>query len=114
MKKKMLLLIFSVLLLPIFVNAESCRVISGNGKDPGSELQCGTEQFYLVQNKNSELKLLAKYNLMVGDKIDYFEFDTPQDFGYYQYDRCMDEAQDRGYDPYYVFPIVADPNGSTR
>ena len=113
MKNKIILLIFSVLLLPIFVNAESCKVISGNGKDPGSEIQCGTEQFYLVQNKNDKLKLLAKYNLMVGDKIDYFEFDTPQLLSDPNYD-CMEEAQNRGYDPYYVFPIVADPNGNTN
>ena len=67
MKKYVLYIILFVLFMPFIVNAkEYCDVISGNGKDIGSEIACGAEHFYIIDNKNNELSLLAKYNLNVG------------------------------------------------
>lgn len=43
------------------------RVVSGNLNTVGSELAIGNEHFYLVSNDGSTVKMLAKYNLYVGN-----------------------------------------------
>ena len=63
--KKILLSLFAILFIfPVLVNAkEYCTVVSGNGKDIGSEIACGDEHFYIVDNDDEDVKMLAKYNL---------------------------------------------------
>ena len=38
--------------------------IDGNGTN---EVKCGTENFYVIENKDNKITMLAKYNLNVGD-----------------------------------------------
>lgn len=65
--KKLKYLLLAILFIPIMVNAkESCTVVSGNGKDIGSEISCGGENFYIVENKENTIKMMSKYNLDVG------------------------------------------------
>ena len=66
MKKKLLFLL--VLFMPFFINAkEKCNIISGNGKDIGSEIVCNKEHFYVIENKEDSVRLLSKYNLDFGE-----------------------------------------------
>ena len=68
--KNMMFVMICSLCLPFMVNAkEYCRVVSGNGKDIGSEIACGTEHFYIVDSNKDEVKMLAKYNLDVGTTV---------------------------------------------
>lgn len=69
MKNKFLL--FTILLLiPFIVNAENkCNIVSGNGKDIGSEIECAGEHFYVVENKEDSIRMLAKYNLDIGSVV---------------------------------------------
>lgn len=65
MKKKILFLL--ILFLPFMIDAsEKCNIISGNGKDIGSEIACGTEHFYVIEDKEDSVRMLAKYNLDIG------------------------------------------------
>ena len=117
--KRMILYLFALLfIMPIFVNAkEYCTIVSGNGRDVGSEIACGTEHFYIVDFKDDEVKMISKYNLYVGDKIDYFDTDVDWVYSDVSYagnvlysdgafDYCMEDAAERGYNPYYVYPIL--------
>lgn len=68
--KRIVFIIICVLLLPFMVNAkEYCKVVSGNGKDIGSEIACGSEHFYIVDSNQEDVKMLAKYNLNVGISV---------------------------------------------
>ena len=65
---KTLLILF--LFIPFVVNAkESCTIVSGNGRKIGSEIACGSEHFYVIDSDDTSIKMLAKYNLLVGDSI---------------------------------------------
>ena len=97
MKKYKKFLIFLLFCIPFFVNAkEYCKVVSGNGKDIGSEIACGSEHFYIIDSNEDEIKMLAKYNLYTGvtiykDKIEKEEGDTRSDSQY-----CSDLAASKG------------------
>lgn len=119
MKKIILsiILLMCICLLPSVVNAqEYCKVIESSGKVIGSEMVCGTEHFYVISSNDSEIKMLAKYNLFVGDKIDYFDKTNNKTYNDYDYwsttgsreaaSDCMDYAEEKGYDPYFVYPIL--------
>ena len=86
--KKIVFVMICFLCLPFMVNAkEYCKVVSGNGKDIGSEIACGSEHFYVVNSNQDEVKMLAKYNLDVGisvhkEKIDKEANDTRTDEEY--------------------------------
>ena len=119
MKKRLFLLLF-VFFVPNVVYAiqnldEHCKVVSGNGKDIGSEIACGTEHFYIVENKDGMIKMLAKYNLNVGDKIDYFDLEGNKpsysngDFIGFGEEYCKTKAIEKGYSPYYAFPMGPEP-----
>ena len=57
--KQLLLVLLCILFLPCVANAtEYCTVVSGQGKEIGSEIACGTEHFYIVENKNNTVKCL--------------------------------------------------------
>ncbi len=65
--KKMMFVMICSLCLPFMVNAkEYCKVVSGNGKDIGSEIACGSEHLYVVDSNENEVKMLTKNNLYVG------------------------------------------------
>ncbi len=102
MKKYIFVGLFILLLFPCVVNAkEYCKVLNGNG-DVGTELACGTEHFYIVENNNNTIKMLAKYNLLVGDKIDYFDED---DTTIINGDYCSTKAVEKGYNPYRTYSV---------
>ena len=108
MKKYFFVGLFILLLFPCVVNAkEYCKVISGEGINVGTELACGTEHFYIVETKNNTVKMLAKYNLNVGDKIDYFELNEQSAEDNKAY--CRSKATEKGYHAYYVYPMVENP-----
>lgn len=44
------------------------KVLSGDGTKLGDEIAIGDQEFYVISNENSQVKMLAKYNLMVGNK----------------------------------------------
>ncbi len=56
-------------------NAASCIVISGDGINIGDEIKCDTEYFYVLSNNDEEVRMLAKYNLMVGRTLHKIEFE---------------------------------------
>ncbi len=119
--KKILLFILCLMLFPVVVNGkEYCKITKGNGNTIGDEFQCGTESFYLVSNQNGIKELLAKYNLFVGDIINYVETDKDlSDFGVsynLDYDAmedyCFSIAENAGYHPYAVYYILDDYHGN--
>jgi len=113
MKEKILIIILCVMFIPFFANAkDKCSVISGTGDKIGDEIKCGTESFYIVSNNDDTVSMLAKYNLFVGDKIDYFDLEETQtvdDFSKAE-NLCNSEAEQRGYNAYYTYPMAVDPN----
>ena len=109
--KKWLVAFFILLVLPLNINAqEYCTIESGTGKDIGDEIKCGTETFYVVSSDNEKKELLAKYNLFVGDKIDYFDITgtVPSTVSNTQY--CLTLANEKGYNADLVYAM--DTGGS--
>ena len=105
MKKLLLPILLFMVFVPFMVNAkEYCKVVSGNGKDIGSEIACGTEHFYIIDSNKDEVKMLAKYNLNVGvtiykEKIEKESGDTRNDLQY-----CSDLANSKnGIYPFIYF-----------
>ena len=47
-----------------------CAVASGTGKTVGDTIKCGTESFYVISNDGTNIKMLAKHELMVGTNAD--------------------------------------------
>ena len=73
MRRIILLLVLFMSLFPVTIYAkENCKVVSGNGKDLGSEIACDTEHFYILESNDEEIKALAKYNLYTGVKINSY------------------------------------------
>ncbi|MBQ4031575.1 MAG: hypothetical protein II625_07445 [Bacilli bacterium] len=117
--KKVLTFILCFLFIGI-VKAESCIVVSGTGTNYGDEVQCGSEHFYVLDYTKNKTKLMAKYNLMVGDKISFIEAteDAPLTRDYNNFETfkaavdeyCDDIAEEQGYDAYYTYAM---PNTST-
>ena len=71
MKKFILPILLLMMFIPVVTNAkEYCTIVSGNGKDIGSELECGGEHFYLIDSDENNIKMLAKYNLYTGYIVD--------------------------------------------
>lgn len=69
MKKVLFILVFFVLAITIVSAEETCEVLSGNVKDIGTEIACGSEHFYVIENDGTNIKMLSKYNLYVGLEI---------------------------------------------
>lgn len=42
------------------------KIVNGNINDVGSEIQLGNENFYVINNQDNQVTMLAKYNLNVG------------------------------------------------
>lgn len=101
MKKISIAIILFIMLIPCIVNAkEYCKVVSGNGKDIGSEIACGTEHFYVIESNKDEIKMLAKYNLNVGKTI-YKE-------------KIKKEAGDTRSDQQYCQDLASSKNGEVK
>ena len=103
MRVKLLLpIVVLLMLLPFTVFAkDSCKIVSGNGKDIGSEIACGTEHFYIIENKNDTLKLLSKYNLYVGYNFNKIQLDINK---IYSKVECSNEdCSARSYNDTYFF-----------
>jgi len=118
MKKLFIMLLF-LICLPVFVNAkEYCTVTSGTGKDIGDEVVCGTEHFYIFKVENDNIKMLAKYNLLVGDKIDYIEYEADDNVYFANINRdtlsniCKEYATAKGYSPYYSYAKTSEINST--
>ena len=47
-----------------------CTILTGTGNNIGDEVKCGTEEFYIYSNDGTNIKMLAKNVLMVGNKAD--------------------------------------------
>lgn len=101
--------IFALCLCFLFIgiiNAEKCTVVTGDGSHLGDEIACGTEHFYIIKANNDTTKLLSKYNLLAGDKIDAIkvnENEWPAN-DVEEYEFCENLAHERGYNPYLVYP----------
>ncbi len=116
MKKKLVFLIIILFLLVSTVNAKKCNVETGDGTKFGDVITCGTESFYVLKHTDTETYLLSKYNLLVGDKIDFIDADShaPSWADYsYEYDffedtaeYCNNYAQSKGYHAYYTYPLI--------
>lgn len=79
---KKLIFIFSLFFTSVLItNAAPCKVISGDGTNIGDEIQCGTENFYVLSNDGENVKMLAKYNLYV-DRI-YYKVEFKETFDTY-------------------------------
>ncbi len=115
MKNKTIFILFIFFLFIGITKAENCTITSGTGKDFGDEIKCGTESFYVIDYNENTTKMLAKYNLYVGDKIDYLEADenAPKNIPYDELitiafkerseEYCINYAKSKGYNPYYTY-----------
>ena len=96
MKKNLISILVFAMIMPLMVNAkEYCKVVSGNGKDIGSEIACGTEHFYVLENKNGSVKMLAKYNLYTGFIIDRYKITKESDDTRTNSQYCSDLASEK-------------------
>ena len=111
--KRILLLITLCFISIGIVNAETCEVVSGSGKEIGDEIKCGTESFYVVKNDGEKTKLLTKYNLYAGDIINFIEADdnAPVLSSNYlwsssPYTYCTNLALEKGFNAHFIYPKV--------
>lgn len=75
---KKIVLFLSLFFTSIIVaNAELCIHVSGDGTNIGDEIACGTEHFYVISNDGENIRMMAKYNLYVGNDFYRVDFDTP-------------------------------------
>ena len=93
--KKILFILLIAFAFPVFAQAKACVAVSGTGTEIGDEVACGTEHFYIIDKTEDGVKMLAKYNLYVGDKIDKDDeifdvetYGTPNDASYAAYEHC--------------------------
>ena len=107
--KRVILSIFLfIMLFPISVySKEYCTITKGTGNDIGDQIKCGTENFYVINSDSNQISLLAIYNLLVGDNIDYIAVNDNPTMNNSEEARsyCMNLATNNGYNPYYVYPM---------
>ncbi|MEE3342800.1 MAG: hypothetical protein VZS44_01770 [Bacilli bacterium] len=96
LKRLLLLIVLSLIFFPYNVKAqEKCTIVSGSGKDIGNEIACGTEHFYIIDNKDDKLKMIAKYNLYVGNIYNKIKLDITKTYIRYECtssDSCSSNA----------------------
>ena len=96
MRKKLFVLLL-LFILPITVEAqEYCTVLSGSGKNLGDEVACGTEHFYVLENKDNKMRLFAKYNLYTGFIIDRVKLEKEEGDTRTNQEICQQVAADHG------------------
>ena len=64
---------------PVSAQAKQCEVVSGDGKSFGSEIACGDEHFYILEDNDGMARMLAKYNLNTGTGIYRVDIDRIED-----------------------------------
>jgi hypothetical protein len=52
---------------------EPCSIVKGSGYQIGDEIECAGEEFYLLSDESTELRMLSKYNLLAGYVYDTIE-----------------------------------------
>ena len=66
-RKALLFILIVLMIFPFIVEGkETCSIIGNNKFDIGTEVACGTERFYVIENNKDNVKLLSKYNIYVG------------------------------------------------
>ena len=111
MKKNLISILVFVMIMPLMVNAkEYCKVVSGNGKDIGSEIACGTEHFYVLENENNKVRMLSKYNLYTGYIIDRIDINKSEGDTRSNYEYCNDIARERGVSAKHYNGYFSEPN----
>lgn len=101
---KGIFLIFVIALSNITVNAEKCVAVSGDGKNVGDEVACGSEHFYVMSNDGTNIKMLAKYNLKTNlnmYNLNVNGYESTSYNGYYQID-LVQQLLKEGWDVYHV------------
>ncbi len=73
-----------------------CTVISGTGRKIGDEIECGGEYFYVIGTNNQEIKLLSKYNLLVGENIYKIRVNKPEGDSRTDSSYCSDFGSEKG------------------
>lgn len=74
---KKLIFILSLFFTSILItHAASCEYVTGDGTKIGDEIKCGSEHFYVISNDGVNIKMLGKYNLLVGSTYYRINFDT--------------------------------------
>ena len=86
--KKIIFLTILFLFMPFIAKAEECRLVNGNLNTIGSEVACGSEHFYIIENNNGNIKMLSKYNLYVGANYNKINLDINET---YYISECYDE-----------------------
>ena len=87
LREKIIILILCFILSPFVVEAkESCTIVNGTGNKIGDEISCGEEHFYIIEKTDTELKMLAKYNLYVGAIYNKINLDITKIYGKYECD----------------------------
>ena len=104
MKKMFFLILCFLLAVTVAEAKKNCEVVSGNTKDIGSEIACGDEHFYIIDNDGENIKLLAKYNLYVGLEIN--QIGPLFDDEWQALNYCNDLED---YDEVAVWPSLSDP-----
>ena len=82
--KKKLVFVLLLLLFPSLVMAKECNVVVGDGKKIGSEIACGNEHFYVIDVDGDNIKMLAKYNLYVGNIYNKVKLDINKTYIRYE------------------------------
>ena len=78
---KKLFFLICILIIPFSISAKNyCKIISGNGKDIGSEIACGTEHFYVLSSDKNQTRMIAKYNLYTGYIINKIKIDLSEGY----------------------------------
>ncbi len=109
-------LVYSVIIFFLFLGittAEKCTVVTGSGKNIGDEIACGTEHFYVTSNDGENVKMLAKYNLLVESDmyvLSLNDFSSSNYYGYYQ----NKEVQKLLSEGYYVGSVDYDYDNNTN
>ena len=107
--KKLILFLGLIMCFPFIVYAQDkCVVISGSGSNPGDEIACGSEHFYVIENDGENVRMLAKYNLNVGISIYKEKIEKDADDPRTDEEYCYDLADEKGgyvkYDDFYNAP----------
>ena len=86
----------TVAFLPASAHAEEyCEVVKGDGKSLGSEIACGDEHFYILDDNEGVVRALAKYNLNTRTTIYRVDIDRTEAARERQ-TKCTEIAQQNG------------------
>ncbi len=78
------------------IKEQKCSTVTGDGNNIGDEIVCGTEHFYVIDSNENEIKMLAKYNLNVGEEISKVKIDMEITDSRTEEQYCNDLAREVG------------------